>query len=191
MNNIWFIADTHFGHKNIIKYCNRPFSCVEEMDEIMIYNWNSVVKRDDIVFHLGDFIWDGEKDVRKYFSKLSGQIKIIPGSHDKFIRSWFSYNTYIEYYSKSGYFIRLLSPIHEIQKKKEYFIVMCHYCMRVWNKSHYNSYHLYGHSHGMLESVGKSMDVGVDCNNFTPVSLEDVLKIMETKPNNFNYLGDK
>ena len=53
--NIWFIADPHFDHKNIIKYCERPFNTVEEMNQTLIERWNSVVKKDDKVFCIGGF----------------------------------------------------------------------------------------------------------------------------------------
>jgi hypothetical protein len=67
-------------------------------------------------------------------------------------------------------------------------ITLCHWCMRVWPKSHYNSWHLYGHSHGKLPSEGKSHDVGVDNNNFYPLSLIEITKIMKYKPDNFNLV---
>ena len=53
--HVWVTSDTHFNHANIIKYCNRPFSSVEEMNETIIANWNKVVSEDDMVYHLGDF----------------------------------------------------------------------------------------------------------------------------------------
>jgi len=61
--------------------------------------------------------------------------------------------------------------------------------MRVWNKSHYNTWQLYGHSHGKLAPVGKQYDVGIDNNDFAPISIEDLAKIMKRKPNNFNYIS--
>jgi len=67
-------------------------------------------------------------------------------------------------------------------------IVLCHYAMKVWPKSHYNSWHLYGHSHGHIQNQGKSFDVGVDCNNFTPLSFEQVKEKMNLLQNNFNYI---
>jgi len=89
--NYWFISDTHLGHENIIKYCKRPFASLIEMDEAIIKNWNTRVKKDDVVFHLGDFCFrkSGEapgsqkKAFEYYMSKLNGDIILIQGNHEK------------------------------------------------------------------------------------------------------------
>ena len=78
--NTFFISDTHFGHANIIKYCNRPFLSVKEMDITMIYNWNKVVGKNDIVCFLGDFCFG---DPKKYLKQLNGIIVFIKGNHDR------------------------------------------------------------------------------------------------------------
>jgi calcineurin-like phosphoesterase family protein len=185
---IWFTADTHFGHENIIKYCNRQwlgnlFQSVEEMDEQIIANWNYRINKDDVVYHLGDFSFKNEKTLDHYLYRLNGKIWLVRGGHDKY------------YAPRIGKF-NLASPILELGK--EYLsilggvdigvpIVLCHYAMRVWEKSHFNSYHLYGHSHGLLPGEGRSMDVGVDTNNFYPYSLQEVVSKLESK-NNINLV---
>jgi len=80
---------------------------------------------------------------------------------------------------------------HEIWEKtiEGQHIVVCHYAMRTWGKSHWNSWQLHGHSHGMLESIGKQYDVGVDCNDFYPVSFDKIKIIMESKQDNMNYIA--
>ena len=78
---VLFISDTHFGHENIIKYCNRPFADVDSMDKELIDNWNQTVASDDIVIHNGDFAL-GKKSIENYVSKLNGQIYIVRGNHD-------------------------------------------------------------------------------------------------------------
>ncbi len=173
MNKIWFTSDIHLGHTNIIKYCSRPFKSIGEMDEVLINNWNSVVGQNDKVYFLGDFCW-GEPD--KYLNRLNGSISFILGSHDKKIR-----------------LCKKITEINDIKtiNIEDNIIVMCHYCMRTWSRSHYNTIHLFGHSHGKLEAVGKSMDVGVDSTNFYPISLEDVIKYMKNRPDNFNFVGNK
>lgn len=150
---IWFTSDEHYGHTNIIKYCNRPFSSVEEMNAAIIDNLNSKVDKNDQVFHLGDFC------LKLFFpygnnilSQLNGSHSFIKGSHDKGIRADY---------------------IQEI-KIEDKTIVLCHYAMIVWPKSHYDSWHLYGHSHGKLPSYGLSYDVGVDNNNYFPISYEEI-----------------
>lgn len=168
---IWFTADTHFNHKNIIKYCNRPYKTVEEMNEDIIKNWADNIKDEDLVYHLGDF---GFGNLSNILDKLTGKIYLVKGSHDK--------NTF-QYKHKFA----AISPLMEINVEKT-SIILCHYAMRVWSKSHYNSWHLYGHSHGMLAPTGKSWDVGVDNNGFKPVSFEQIKEIMSKRPDNFNLV---
>jgi len=168
---IHFISDTHFGHKNIIKYCNLPFLDVEEMDEVLIKNWNNVVDSKDTVYHLGDFSF---RDPNAYVNRLKGKIVLIRGGHDfKFKNE-----------------LRCFNDVFDLKtiKIKDKTIVLCHYCLRVWDKSHYNSWHLFGHSHGKLESIGKSHDVSVNNIDFKPISFENLEKTMQDKPDNFNLL---
>ena len=165
---IWFTADTHFGHAKIIEYCNRPFSCVEEMDEELIRRWNSQVDVEDEVYFLGDFCL---KDPHKYVKRLTGKIFYINGSHDKNMRGYVCPNDIV--------WIEALDDEYGNPRR----IVMCHYAMRSWSRSHYASWHLFGHHHGKLEPHGLSFDVGVDTNDFYPYSLEDVEhKMKKLKP---------
>ena len=158
----YFTADTHFNHTNMIEYCNRPFKDVNEMNNILIQNWNNKVSKGDVVYHLGDF---GFSNVEPILKQLNGTKILIEGSHDG--------NNIKKYYK---YFAKV-SPLIEIHEQNQ-TIILCHYCMRVWAKSHYNSWHLYGHSHGRLEPIGKSWDVGVDNNNFYPVSFDELKDII-------------
>ena len=179
MHNIWFTSDTHFGHDAIRKYCHRPFETVQEMDEIIIKNWNSKVRQTDIVYHLGDFAFGNSDIVKKYRSRLLGKIHLILGNHD--------------YKNKVYRLTSLFSSINDILEVRynNLSINLCHYKMCVWNKSHFNSYQLYGHSHGMLTPTGKQMDVGMDCNNFTPIPIEKILSYMLMQPDNFNFISEE
>lgn len=80
---IWFTADTHFGHGNVIRYNQRPFSSVSEMDNALIENWNEVVQPNDTIYHLGDFTLLGKKLAENYFQRLNGRIHVIPDGHDQ------------------------------------------------------------------------------------------------------------
>ena len=79
---IYFIADTHFNHENIIKYCDRPFSNAKEMNEYIIQKWNSVVKEDDIVYHLGDVGFGTTEMLKELISRLNGTKILLRGNHD-------------------------------------------------------------------------------------------------------------
>jgi calcineurin-like phosphoesterase family protein len=160
---IWFTSDKHFDHKNIIKYSNRPFASVEEMNEALIVNHNSVVSKNDTVYDLGDFCLSSRSDY--FLSRLNGNIVRIKGSHDR------NFNGPRMLVIDSGLFSEQGRPIH---------ITLCHYALRSWQESHYGAWALYGHHHGKLEPYGLSFDVGVDCWNYFPVSLEQVAAKMAT-----------
>jgi len=165
---IWFTSDTHFGHANIIKYCKRPFKDVEEMNKTLIINWNSVVRPNDTVYHLGDFAFD---DPRKYIETLWGDILFVSGNHDKQLLN----------------FYRNIPQIRKI-KIEDKTVTLCHFAMRVWHQSHFNMPHLYGHSHNGLSEFGQSFDIGVDAWNYFPVSWEQVKAKLKTLPDNLNWL---
>lgn len=165
--SIFFTGDTHFNHGKIIVYCNRPFDGVTHMNETLVANWNAVVKKEDHVYHLGDF---GFGAISTTLDRLNGRIHMVIGSHDKQI--WDYKSRFVE--------------IGRILEFEEF--TLCHYAMRVWPRSHYNTCHLFGHSHGKLEGQGKSFDIGVDSWGFTPVSLARVREEMAKRPDNFNLV---
>lgn len=168
--NYWFTSDTHFGHANILRYCNRPFKDSVEMNETIISNWNRVVDKDDLIYHLGDFCFGGDDIFARLIGRLHGLIVFIKGNHDKV--AWKNRH---KFYSFSDSYREI--------KINGQDITLCHYSMRVWNKSHHGAWHLYGHSHGSLpdDPNSRSFDCGVDCHNFTPINFEQVQKIMDKK----------
>ena len=171
---IYFTADTHFNHFGAIEYCNRPFTTVEEMDEAMVYSWNKTVSKKDIVYHCGDFGFGNNDIMKKIRYRLNGKIHLVLGNHD--------------YKNKIHRMENVFSSISDLMtlKYNKQKIVLCHYAMRVWDSSHYNSWQLFGHSHGNLQGCGKQFDVGVDNFNFKPVSIETVAEIMKILPDNWN-----
>ena len=177
---IWVTSDSHMGHPKILEYCDRPFSSVEEMDNELIKRWNNNVKENDIVYHLGDFTLGGPSIAAKYFLLLNGKISIIASKshHD---RMWINTNRY--YYSKSGYKVEIPtdSVTSYLEPTTGNFIVFCHFPFAVWDRAFHGSYHLHGHSHGRYNANGKILDVGVDCHNYTPISLDNAIHIIDAK----------
>lgn len=167
--SILYTADSHYGHGNIIKYGNRPYSDAEEMNEALVANWNNTVSNQDIVYHLGDFSFLRPERAEQYLNRLKGkEIHLIRGNHDSkgicALPRWKSVNDCLSI-SDSGQ-----------------HIVLCHYAMRTWNRSLHGSLMLYGHSHGRLVGNNQSLDVGVDCWNYAPVRLSEIRKRMSQLP---------
>lgn len=165
---IFFTSDTHFGHKNIIHHCARPFGSVEEMDDKLIENWNARVRPDDDVWHLGDFCFRNAKNAETYLLRLNGRKHLVWGNHDpdkvRTLPHWASSQPYAEI---------------KINRQR---IVLFHYAMRVWNQSHRGSIQLFGHSHGNLNGTHRSLDVGCDCWNYRPVAFGEILERLGSLP---------
>ena len=176
---LFFTSDTHFGHRNIIKYCQRPFSCIEEMDDALIANWNRVVGKDDIIFHLGDFAMGGSAEWSRLLQKLNGKIYLILGNHDmKTIGAGFS--------RLEGVAMQMLINV------KGQIIYLNHYPFLCYGGAYRNTWQLYGHVHTCHANKGLDVprlkmlmpmqyDVGVDNNNYRPVSFEQVKKIIRNQ----------
>jgi calcineurin-like phosphoesterase family protein len=168
--NYFVSADYHLGHRNIIKYTELPFSSVEEMDETIITRHNEVVKPNDTFIHAGDFTLANANKANEYIERLNGKHIFLNGSHDSWLKGRKGINQIMELYVDGQ------------------LAVIGHYAMRVWAASHYNSWHLYGHSHGKLPPVGKSWDIGINGHNFYPYSWEEIKDIMKTRPDNPNLV---
>ena len=174
MFDIFFTADTHFNHwsspeRNIIKYCNRPFASIEEMDMSLIQKWNAKVGKKDKIYIAGDFALC-KKELLPYYMVLNGEKIFIKGDHDRLFSEDLPYIMNLTIYNQP--------------------LTICHWCMRVWSRSHYNAWHLYGHSHGHLEPIGKSWDIGVDNNSFAPLSWDEIVEIMKNRPDNPNLIKE-
>lgn len=158
---LFFVSDTHFGHRAMSdswragKFpLNRYAGVLEKkdhMDEWLIEQWNLVVPPHGIVFHLGDVSFRNSTQTGKILERLNGEVHLVPGNHDKghtnVVQDW-------------GWTVEPQYLEIDVGGQR---IVMCHYAFRSWNKMHYGSWNLHGHSHGNLEqSNGKQLDVGVD-----------------------------
>ena len=173
MNEILLVADSHFLHTNIIKYTERPFDTVEEMDETIVTNWNAEVGPKDDVYHLGDFaLIRGDKSrviLQQIISRLNGRIHIIFGSHDRdlvqnkdLFHETFRRNTIVE------------------RKLGGEIVIMGHCPMLSWEKRAHGSIHFFGHVHSSPSHPflcqNNSCDCGVDSWNFTPVHIEAAIE---------------
>lgn len=163
----WFIADTHFNHANIIDYCRRPFASAEEMDETLIYNWNSVVGKDDIVFHLGDFMFGDRQIIKNMCDRLNGRKSLIMGNHDR---------------HKVGFFLDVgFAYVYKTPVKfgKNYLLSHRPQCLN----THKRFINIHGHTHNNYDlpvcrdnGVCVFYNVSVEMHNYLPVAFEDIKK---------------
>lgn len=200
----YFTSDTHYFHPNIILYTKRPYlmlgaedTLIDDegklkwaskerarhravwMTEDLVEKHNAIVTPKDTVYHLGDFTFGGAPDVIWLLNRLNGDYKFIWGNHDKAIKE---FKAIIYRYPMFLGRIEFLGDMKEIVLNSQK-ITLCHYAMRTWNKSHHKAWQLYGHSHGTLpdDPNSLSLDVGVDCHDYVPISFEQVGKLMAKK----------
>lgn len=178
-SGVFFTSDTHFGHSKIIDYCKRPFSSIEEHDKTLIQNWNNVVGQDDTVFHLGDFAYGNSQFISNIIKQLNGNIILIKGNHDLRNMNPTLYNMF----SDAVYQARILIDKQTVYLNHFPFLCFEHGDINLYKDNY--SIQLFGHVHsGPLtssEDVNRlnilfptQYDVGVDNNNFTPISWIDV-----------------
>lgn len=165
---LFFTADWHLNHSNIIKLCNRPYSSVDEMNQALIDNFNKVVSSKDTTYFIGDICFAKEQFL-SVIPKLNGIKYFAEGNHDKWWQSRSEFNL------ENVYFIPKEFALHS-KKNNKLLIILNHYPMRAWDAAHYGAYHLYGHVHNRLPNFGYSMDVGVDAQNYFPISLDEVVE---------------
>jgi len=159
----FFTADQHFGHKNILRYCNRPWDNINDHDLALVDLHNSCVKPDDLVYYLGDFALCAQGYIQGALQRLNGRKVLIRGNHDKPIK---------------GHLTQYFEEIYDYKKivVEGQHIVLFHYPIANWHMKHYGAWHLHGHSHGNFpSSVPQQMvDVGVDMWDYKPVSFEQL-----------------
>ena len=175
---IYFTADTHFYHVNIINICKRPFANVEQMNITLIQNWNSCVNYDDEIYILGDFMFKDGIKANNLLQRLNGKKYLIRGNHDKFIEE--------ETFNKNNFEWIKDYYVLNYQKNK---IVLFHYPIVEWDGYFKDTIHLHGHVHNCMRNAEqqkrvsvlgkKAVNVGVDVNNFKPISVERIIKMTE------------
>ena len=180
-NKIWFTSDTHFFHDKIVEYSQRPFASVEEMNEELIARWNSVVHRDGIVFHLGDFCFGKPDKWNHILDRLKGRIYLVLGNHDAGHIS----EEVAERFEAVAFQMRL-----NVNGQKIY---LNHFPFLSYSGDNHGTWQLFGHIHSNLHNYNiidkhrlaelqpRQYDVGVDNNNFTPVSYRQVEEIIKNR----------
>ena len=185
---IFVIGDTHFSHTNIIKYCDRPFKSSVEMDETLIDNWNGVVSDDDLVIHVGDFALGGDPNKAvNIMRRLNGRIILTPGNHDR--------NDFLKAYRKAFGFDKIsIKQYYSTLFQEGKTVLFSHYPTDVQFsfpehpgyfpnpkgplKGFLVSYHIHGHIHNKPSRFPQQYNVSVECINYTPILLTEVLNTL-------------
>lgn len=180
-NNIFFISDFHLGHKNVIRFDNRPFKDLEEMHSTILNNWNKKVPNNGIVFYLGDLFYKSAIKYPKWFvHQLNGTIHFVLGNHDRFedIRKMERFAT-----------ISTEIKLDVLDNNKYQHIHMHHHPILSWNKAPHGSIHLHGHVHQKMSNNTfydwyynrRVIDVGCNGHNYTPISYLEIIDMLKNK----------
>lgn len=176
---IYFISDTHFGHKGSLNWPNghaRNFKDVEEMNQYIIDKWNSIVTDEDEVYFLGDFAYKCNMNkALSIFYQLNGKKHLIRGNHDKKLADKFNNHEW-----------ESISDIKRIDYTKDngcnQMIILCHYPIHSWDGKFRGSIHLHGHTHLDIPDIeGKIMNVSCEAIDYTPISIVDIIKRFENE----------
>lgn len=174
MANTWFTSDLHWGHKNILKFCEktRPFSTLTEMNDHLINHWRNTVAHDDDVWILGDVFFTRADQANHILEQLPGIKHLVLGNHDNVIQS----SNEVKSHFAS------IDTYKELKFGRQ-DVVLFHYPIVEFNKMHYGSWHLYGHVHGSFTHPGKALDVGWDGPiGQKLISLNDIKEYMADRP---------
>jgi calcineurin-like phosphoesterase family protein len=180
--NVFFTSDTHFGHTSILRHCNRPFGDIEEMNQALVENWNRVVGKNDLVFHLGDFAFGGAEMWNRFLDQLNGRIVLVVGNHD-------IYHLRAEMLER---FEQVAFELYVVIDNQPIFLN--HHPFLSYGDSHGKVWQLFGHVHTRGNGQGKEKDkqrlpllmatqydVGVDNNNYIPVSFYQIRDIISSR----------
>ena len=181
---IFFTADTHWGHENVIGFDKRPFDTVEEMDTELIRRWNAKLGKGDLVYVLGDMIWKTRNDTAEALIRsLNGQIILIKGNHDRFLHNAKAKNALAGVKDYDDICVKL-------EDGTERRVILSHYYMPFYNGHRYHAVHLHGHSHNSEECMQEELikralsgngfqtcayNVGCMHWNYEPVTLDEIL----------------
>lgn len=167
----FFTADAHFGHKNIIRLCDRPFSSIDDMDEALISAWNERVSGDDTVYIIGDLFFRCD-DPAAILRRLKGRKRLLLGNHDE---TWTNKVDLRKYFISVDAFLEISDG--------ERGLTLCHYPLLTWKHAR-RSYMIHGHIHNdtsadfwpLLRKRENVLNAGVDINGLRPVTFEELLE---------------
>lgn len=165
---LYFTSDTHFGDPRVLRFDHRPFATLADHDAALVARWNARVTEDDTVWHLGDFaLGPDAARIAALLGALRGTKHLVVGNNDGPDTigqpAWASRQAYAELLVEG----RLL--------------VLCHYPFRTWRDMGRGALNLHGHSHGKLGPMPRQYDVGVDAQDFRPVTLPEILRSRRRK----------
>ena len=160
-NKVFFTADLHFGHKNIIKYCNRPYSSIESMNESIVKLWNKYVPNDADVFILGDVAFSMTKNkIRETLNSMNGRKHLVLGNHDKLDELPLDCFVHISMQDQI-----VIKSEGENDTSLYTTVVLTHYPLLRWSGCSRGVFSLHGHEHGTIKNKDymlNQMDVGWD-----------------------------
>lgn len=163
MRDIWVISDTHFNHSNIIKFCNRPFDNVRHMDEAMVERWNSVVKPQDKIYHLGDVYMKASKGyIENILHRLNGHKRLVLGNHDN---------------GKDQVLQRYFEKIDVWRMFPEFGLLLTHVPVHHQTLTSKDLKNVHGHTHNNGEPIEHKKSykcVCVEHIDYTPIHIEEL-----------------
>lgn len=159
----YYTSDLHFDHFNIIKFCDRPYTTTEEMNQALKDKWNARVKPEDHVYILGDICMSVDGFI-KHVESLNGFKHIVRGNHDP--------KNILSKKIKNTHFTELIHSVHDGDNK----VILCHYPIYEWNGYYHGAYHFYGHLHGTRRSFHeRAFEVGVDIQDYEPKTFHEII----------------
>ena len=174
---IYYTADLHLNHQAVIRYCNRPFETVEEMNETIVSNWNKTVNKNDDVYIVGDVIFKLKSDMPLYLDRMNGTKHLITGNHDK---QTLKKKQFTEQFASIDEYL-----VIDDQNRK---VVLFHYPIIEWDGCFRGAYHIYGHIHNsnntanmVMKTIPNAFNAGVDLNDFSPQTLSQLIE-RNTRP---------
>ena len=193
-SKVYFTSDTHYGHKNICKGVTswedandstRDFDTLEEMNEWLIHGINLLVKRQDILIHLGDWSFGGFENIRKFRERIwCENIHLVLGNHDHHIEN--NREGIQDIFTSVSDMLEIeINYVTGGQVTATYMVQACHYPMMSWKDMNKGAMHLHGHvhlpGHNKHAGEGRIMDVGVDANGMLPVAFRAIAMMLKDR----------